>query len=53
MPEPTETLRDKFAMAALTGMLANSMRYCPCEETAEEAYQFADAMIEQRNKSKQ
>ena len=39
------TLRDQFAMAALTGMLMRSVGY---EETAEKAYKFADAMLEAR-----
>ena len=39
------TLRDQFAMAALTGMLMRSVGY---EETAEKAYKFADAMIKTR-----
>ena len=39
------TLRDQFAMAALTGMLMRSVGY---EETAEKAYKFADAMMKAR-----
>lgn len=39
------TLRDQFAMAALTGMLMRSVGY---EETAEKAYKFADAMMKER-----
>lgn len=48
-------LRDQFAMAALTGMLAHSTRYKPREEgvdwhwsIAKEAYELADAMMERR-----
>ena len=36
--EKTASLRDQFAMAALTGMLMRSVGY---EETAEKAYKFA------------
>ena len=39
------SVRDQFAMAALTGMLMRSVGY---EETAEKAYKFADAMIKAR-----
>jgi len=42
------TLRDRFAMAALTGLMANS-EYRDCttthEEDARECYQLADAML--------
>ena len=40
------SVRDQFAMAALTGMLMRSVGY---EETSEKAYKFADAMIKTRN----
>ena len=43
--EEAVTLRDQFAMAALTGMLMRSVGY---EETAEKAYKFADAMLKSR-----
>lgn len=39
------SVRDQFAMAALTGMLMRSVGY---EETAEKAYKFADAMLKSR-----
>ena len=39
------SVRDQFAMAALTGMLMRSVGY---EETSEKAYKFADAMIKTR-----
>jgi hypothetical protein len=45
-----ESLRDRFACAALTGMLANS-RTPPTiesEEYAEGAYKLADAMLKVR-----
>lgn len=48
-------LRDQFAMAALTGMLAHSTRYKPREEgvdwhwsIAKEAYEIADHMMLRR-----
>lgn len=51
-------LRDKIAIAALTGMLAHSTRYRPRpgaptdwhQAIAEEAYEIADAMIEVRHR---
>jgi hypothetical protein len=44
---PALSLRDKFAMAALTGLLAGNEydALCRYEKTAELAYQLADAMI--------
>ena len=57
--EPFKTLRDEFAMAALTGMLAyswvnpssgNVTENCTCETAAMVAYNYADAMIAQRDK---
>ena len=50
VPTPTEpTLRDKFAMAALTGILAGSPnKEIGPEDYAHDAYMFADAMIEAR-----
>jgi hypothetical protein len=43
----TETLRDRFAMAALTGMMAdpNSPRAVPPAEYARMTYIMADAML--------
>lgn len=49
-------LRDKIAIAALTGMLAHSTRYKPRpgaptdwhQAIAEEAYEIADTMISER-----
>lgn len=51
-PVPVLTLRDKFAMAALTGLLAGNEfdgLYIRAR-TAEEAYLLADAMMEAREK---
>lgn len=46
-------LRDRFAMAALTGLLANpSLERMPEDVWASDAYIFADAMLKARdNKS--
>ena len=54
MSTETETLRDKFAMAALTGMPANETSldgYYSSEGAAERAYKLADAMLAERIKS--
>ena len=50
--EYKETLRDKFAMATLTGYLANSNlnRNCPDSSMAKHCYMMADAMMEARKK---
>lgn len=54
LPKETITLRDQFAMAALTGILACSktvgMIGCNAFEhiISKEAYQAADAMLRQR-----
>ena len=49
-PDFYKTLRDEFAMAALTGLLADprlvGMTYATY---AGEAYTYADAMLEARN----
>jgi hypothetical protein len=42
------SLRDYFAAAALQGVLANPARFDGWTESAERAYRFADAMLEQR-----
>ena len=47
MPE-RPTLRDQFAMAALTGILANAERTGSMVESTEGAYAFADAMLKAR-----
>ena len=50
--EPTDapkTLRDRFAMAALTGLCANQP-HVMARLHATEAYEFADAMMEARKK---
>lgn len=46
------TLRDQFAMAALTGYLANPNRVGWFGEVAESAYMQADAMMLERDKKK-
>lgn len=48
----TNNLRDEFAMAALTGLLASNefARLYSRARTAEEAYRLADAMMEARDK---
>jgi len=47
LPQPT--LRDQFAMAALTGILtAYPDSKCTPEEKCQDAYIYADAMIEAR-----
>ena len=51
-PAPTdapETLRDRFAMAALTGLCTNQP-HVMARLHATEAYEFADAMMEARKK---
>ena len=52
-PAPeTKTLRDEFAMAALTGLLANAVDdgSMGAEDWASDAYLFADKMMEARKK---
>jgi hypothetical protein len=50
-----DRLRDEFAMAALTGILASNagggLHGPPCALAAEAAYAFADAMLKQREAS--
>lgn len=50
--EPRATLRDQFAIAALSGMLAdpNVTRKNVVQEAVEFAYKAADAMMEARKK---
>lgn len=45
---PTKTLRDEFAMAALTGLLADSSRDHQPQVYVSAAYEYADAMLEAR-----
>lgn len=47
------TIRDHFAMAALTGLLANPYKTRANEATSVYAYALADAMIAERNKNKE
>jgi len=53
-PAPeTKTLRDEFAMAALTGFMADPnvlLPTCDFSATAEGLYAIADAMMEERKK---
>ena len=42
------TLRDEFAKAALTGMMADPNEGRPCDEIATSAYKLADAMMKAR-----
>ena len=55
-----KTLRDEFAMTALTGMLAysyvnpscgNFVENCNVEQAAQAAYAYADAMLKVRNEA--
>lgn len=49
--EPPESLRDRFAMAALTGIMASKRSMnCSWDEIAVDCYGFADAMMAQRLK---
>lgn len=43
----TETMRDRFAMAALTGLVASG-KYIHAKSTASISYEIADAMMEAR-----
>lgn len=47
--EPIKTLRDEFAMSALSGLLARTdyEKFDP-DEWANQAYKIADAMLEAR-----
>jgi len=46
-----DRLRDEFAMAALTGLLASKNAFNDAAYTANHAYAFADAMLKQREAS--
>jgi hypothetical protein len=46
--DPTRTLRDEFAMAALTGMLADPGGSGPPSSWAAASYALADAMLKAR-----
>lgn len=46
------TLRDQFAMAALTGLLAALTHGSPADHIAKQAYAAADAMLEARKEKK-
>ncbi len=45
--EPTKTLRDEFAMAAISGLLADP-KVCADENTARLAYRMANFMLKAR-----
>lgn len=45
-----KTLRDEFAMAALTGILADPTRCGIVQEFCELSYIYADSMLEARKK---
>jgi len=49
-PKPDEHLRDMFAAAALTGMLANNKETQNDDELVESAYTLADLMLEERDR---
>lgn len=42
------SLRDQFAMAALTGLLAQGL--IACDETSRESYEMADLMMKARTR---
>lgn len=46
--QPPKTIRDEFAMAALTGRMANPQASLSAEVFAAQAYQVADAMMSAR-----
>jgi hypothetical protein len=49
--QPTKTLRDEFAMAAMQGLLANPevlLSVTHCEIISGNAYEYADAMMKAR-----
>ena len=48
----TLTLRDQFAMAALTGLLVNIDQDELAREYVRHAYQYADLMLEARKEKK-
>jgi len=47
----TLTLRDKFAMAALTGLISRAPDFM-FPDLSQKAYRFADAMLEARKEKK-
>ena len=51
-PTKELTLRDQFAMAALTGLLAALEYDTPADRIAEQSYAAADAMLEARKEKK-
>jgi hypothetical protein len=48
LEEQRKTLRDEFAMAALTGFLSHPDAGFNVESSAQVAFQYADAMLEAR-----
>ena len=52
--EPTQdemTMRDQFAMSAMSGMLANNIRYASYENMARWSYEVADEMMKARKEN--
>ena len=47
---PQLTMRDQFAMAALTGLIARAGEYASTDAFVSSAYKFADAMMKAREK---
>ena len=47
------TLRDYFAAAALTGLIADATNYSSIPMNADTAYRHADAMLAERAKTKE
>ena len=45
-----QELRDYFAAAALTGLIANAERDGSAEDYSKDAYLFADAMLKERQR---
>lgn len=50
MAPPPVTLRDQFAMAALTGILSNPLERTTTQPIVRDAWMFADLMLEARKK---
>ena len=46
-----KTLRDEFAMSALTGTMSSGFVYTDDAEIAKDCYEIADAMLAERSKT--